>query len=81
MTRTPKHHTRSRSTGYRYEGEFDESAVEHVLKRAVTAKVVTEFDTGRGEQGSLVWFNGYPGRALRAVRDEVRSLMRNPRVY
>lgn len=63
---------KSKTVGYRFEGEFSESSAERVLERALAAGVVTEYDTGRGR---IVWFNGYAGAELRVVRDEVRSIV------
>jgi hypothetical protein len=65
-----------RMVGYRYgfdsDIEFDESAMERILVRATKLGIVTEYDTGRGR---VVWFNGRPGAALRAVRDQVQALI------
>lgn len=72
MTAT-RHIDRARTVGYRFEGDFEEGPVGRVLERARAAGVVTEFDTGRGR---VVWFNGRPGAALRAVRAEVERLAR-----
>lgn len=64
--------SRTRIVKYDYAGEFDEAAMERILQRAKAAGAVTEFDTGRGH---LVWFEGPPGAALRAVRREVWDLL------
>lgn len=61
----------ARSVTYAYEGEFSESAVEKILELAKESGVVTEYDSGRG---SVVWFSGSPGPALRKVREEVRAV-------
>jgi hypothetical protein len=63
---------RSRSTGFRFEGRFDETAVEKILLAGRAQGIVTEFDTGRGR---IVWFNGTPGKALRAIREKIRALV------
>lgn len=63
-------HGRSRDTGFYFTARFNEAAVEKLLEQARARGVVTEFDTGRGR---IVWFNGCPGPALRAVRDAVRA--------
>jgi hypothetical protein len=67
----------SRIIGYAYEAlsdadRVDETPVERVLDKALKQGVVTQFDTGRGLG---VWFNGKPGKALRAVRSQVLRLL------
>lgn len=64
--------SRSRTTGYSYEGTFDEPEMGRLLEAAQTRGVVTTFDTGRGR---IVWFHGAPVAELRAVRRGVRALM------
>jgi hypothetical protein len=64
--------SRSRSVGYDYEGDFNETAMERVLERAQRTGVVTEYDTGRGH---IVWFNGRPGKFLREVRTQVLAVL------
>lgn len=51
---------------------FAEGGMERKLARAKAAGIVSEYDTGRGR---LVWFEGCPGAALRALRDEVRAAL------
>lgn len=65
--------SRSREVGYFFdvvpeERYFNERPMEELLQKALKVKVISEFDTGRGH---CVWFNGRPGPALRALRDEV----------
>jgi hypothetical protein len=52
--------------------DFDERPVEKLLLQAQRDGVVTQFDTGRGH---LVWFNGFPGPELRALRKEVERVV------
>lgn len=60
--------------GYQFSGDFDESAVEKLLIDAARKGVIHHlFDTGRGR---MVWFNGWPGKELRALRDRVLAAMR-----
>ena len=65
----------SRSIGYVIEGEFDEPAAEAILRRAESQGVVVrgQWDTGREH---MMWFNGPPGASMRALRDELRALVR-----
>lgn len=70
-----KHTSKTRVTGYRYEGSFKESDVEKILEAAQKAGVVTEFDTGRG---NLVWFNGPPGPEMRKLRDQIKAIVNPP---
>ena len=65
--------SRGRAVGYRFEGDFDETPIERLLTKAQKDGLVTEFDTGRGR---IVWFNGYPGAALRELRDKVERLVK-----
>lgn len=67
-----------RIIGYRFEGRFrDERAVERTLQRAIASGVVVEGDltVSMDLWMSVVWFNGKPGKALRAVRNEMRALV------
>ena len=66
--------SKSRCICYRFDGPFDESDVEDVLRRARRDDIVFEFDTGRGD---VVWFEGCPGADLRRVRELVKSLIKN----
>ncbi len=65
-----------RSIGYYWrcpEGAcFDETKMDRLLYGARAEGVVTEHDSGRG---TVVWFNGPPGAALRAVRAKVIALL------
>lgn len=75
MKRRGPRPSKTRIVGYHYgwDGlDFDESPMERVLGKAKAAGVVSEFDTGRG---NLVWFEGPPGKALRAVRTQVLALL------
>lgn len=70
----------ARIIGYKYEGTFlDLDKMEKVLQRALDDKVIVEFDFTKSADPTkdFVWFNGRPGKALRAIRDGIRSLM-NP---
>jgi hypothetical protein len=53
--------------------------VEAILRRAEASNIVTQYvakQYGRSDENvDCVWFNGPPGRDLRKVRDEVRSLV------
>lgn len=75
MTAAHRKPCASRSVGYVIDGEFDESAAEAILRRAEAAGVVVrgQWDTGRGH---IMWFNGPPGASMRALRDELRALVR-----
>ena len=68
-------HGKTRNVTYRFEGDFSESRVERILEKARSSGVVTEHDTGRGH---IVWFQGSPGAALRAVREAVRRELAPP---
>lgn len=76
MARHGKKKSASRSVGYVWQppGGFEEGPVERVLERAVRDGTVVpgQYDTGRG---AVVWLVGYPGAALRAVRDAVTALV------
>lgn len=67
-----KKRSKSRVVGYAYEGTFDESVMEVLLRRALGDGVVAEFDAGRG---NIVWFNGHPGEELREVRENVEAIL------
>lgn len=64
--------SRTRIVTYRFEGLFNETAVEKILQTAKRWGVVTEYDTGRG---AIVWFQGPPGARLREVRRMVAELI------
>ena len=66
------HSSRTRVVGYYYTGKFCEVLAERILERARSAGVVTVYDTGRGR---IVWFDGPPGPALRAVRSQVQAVV------
>lgn len=65
---------KTRVVGYRYVGSIDLQTTEVILKRALAAGVVTQYDSNKSMDPTMdcVWFNGHPGKALRAVRDAVR---------
>ena len=68
----------ARIVGYKFEGRFrDAGAVERLLVRSISSGVVTEGDLTVSVDPwlSLVWFNGKPGKALRAVRDQMSALV------
>jgi len=71
MSRRGRGKSIGRVTGFSVEGPFDETAMEKLLEAAKVRGVVTEYDTGRG---AGCWFNGPPGPALRALRDEAVKL-------
>jgi hypothetical protein len=62
----------SRSVTYRFVGPFDESAVERLLERARREGLVFSFDAGRGDE---VWFEGTPGKDLRALRKRIKAVI------
>lgn len=64
--------SRARVVGYYFEGRFDETDMERLLRRACCSGIITEYDTGRG---SVVWFNGRPGRRMRDLRRRVMLLL------
>jgi hypothetical protein len=68
--------SKCRAVGYRWGWKvpvvFDESQVEALLLKAKQEGVVIAFDTGRG---NALWFNGFPGKAMRALVSKVRSLL------
>jgi hypothetical protein len=66
--RNPK----SRVVGYTIWGPFSKDPVP-VLERALANDVITQFDDGRLD---AVWFNGPPGKALRALRDEIQAMVK-----
>lgn len=57
--------SKTRVVGYTIDARFDETAMERLLADAVKRGVVTQYDTGGG---SFCWFNGPPGKELRAVK-------------
>lgn len=66
--------------GYRYDGTIlDLSRMETILRQAKETGHVTQYVAkqygARGEGVDCVWFNGPPGRELRAIRDAVQELM------
>lgn len=64
---------KTRVVGYRFEGTIEDAKAERLLESAQRSGVVTQYDSGRGH---VLWFNGRPGKALRAVRDAVRALVK-----
>lgn len=68
----------SRMTGYRFEGWFDEKEVDRLLSEAVVNDVVAkgQYQAKMYADGGVVWFNGRPGAAMRALRDRVKGLIR-----
>lgn len=56
--------------GFNVPDVFNEHAMTTLLAKAITAGVITQFDTGRG---AIVWFEGTPGARLRALKAEVLS--------
>lgn len=64
---------KTRVVAYKFEGEIDDCAAEQLLANARAHGVVTQYDSGRGH---FLWFNGHPGKALRAVRDAIRNLVK-----
>ncbi len=67
-------HSHSHSVIYKYDvpAGFDEHAVEALLQRARANGVVTEYDAGRG---TVCWFEGPPGVAMRALRELVVEML------
>jgi len=76
MSRKGQGRSTGRTVGYEVKREwplsFKEPPVEKLLLQAQRDGIVTEFDTGRGQ---LVWFNGFPGPELRALRKEVERVV------
>lgn len=63
--------SKTRVIGYKIDAKFDESAMERLLGDALKRGIVTQFDTGRG---SFCWFEGPPGKELRAVRKAAEDI-------
>ena len=64
--------SRSKVVGYRYGAQrFDLVRVEQLLQAALNNGVVTQFVAKRYVDEDVIWFNGRPCKALRAVRNEV----------
>lgn len=70
------HKSKSRIVGYRFEGHFDQLAAEKVLQRAEKAGVITQGVAKMYADGGVVWFDGWPGAELRAVRDQIEEMLR-----
>lgn len=69
----------SRIVGYRFGGDIvDYDRAMELLQRAQGRGVVTQFDGNKSmERGKdIVWFNGRPGRPLRALRAQIAALVR-----
>lgn len=62
---------KTRVVGYKIDATFDESAMDRLLDNAMKRGIVTQFDTGRG---SFCWFNGPPGKELRAVKKAAEDI-------
>jgi hypothetical protein len=63
--------SKSRVTIYKIDAQFRESAMERLLGDALKRGIVTQFDTGRG---SFCWFEGPPGKELRAVKKAAEDI-------
>lgn len=61
---------KSRSIGFRVEGDLQGTNADRILKAAVDKEVVTEFYVGR----QFTWFNGPPGEPLRKLRQRLEAL-------
>jgi hypothetical protein len=62
--------------GYEFSGcRLDVGAANSILERATRQQVVTQFVAKRYTEEDIVWFNGPPGPALRAVRAEIAKLV------
>lgn len=59
-----------RTVGYALTGPLNDALAERMLAQARAAGIVSQFDAGRG---SFLWFNGWPGPALRAFRDRLAA--------
>ena len=68
----------TRVVGYRFGGDIDLDRVTKLLDRALVDGVVTQFDSNKSmERGKdVVWFNGPPGAAMRALRSQIDTLVR-----
>jgi len=63
--------------GYEFDGcRLDVDAARAILDRAARSNVVTQFHAKRYTDEDVVWFNGPPGPALRAVRAEIARLVK-----
>ena len=58
--------------GFKSKIDFSEEEMEKVLASAKKAGYVTQFDTGRG---NCVWFEGYPGKDMRALKKRVLAVI------
>lgn len=76
MSRSGRGEARTRVIQYQIEdpnGHLDDYKAERMLDDARKRGIVTEYDAGRG---SFMWFNGRPGKALRAFRKELERAVR-----
>lgn len=71
MGRNNRQPPKTRVVGYKIDACFDESAMERLLGDALKRGIVTQFDTGRG---SFCWFEGPPGKELRAVKKAAEDI-------
>jgi hypothetical protein len=77
MSRRGKGRSATRVITYSFQAtegkSYPEAPLEAILTEARLQGYVTQFDTGRGHG---VWFNGRPGKKLRALRDVVEAYVR-----
>jgi hypothetical protein len=67
--------SKTRVVGYHFDGaRFPIEVVHRHLQHARAVGIVTEFHAKRYTDEDVVWFNGPPGQALRAVRDAIGRL-------
>ncbi len=67
--------SKTRIVSYKYDGAFDEPAVDRLLDRARRDGVITECDCGsRSDLGTIVWFEGPPGPRMRMLREQIFAL-------
>ena len=73
MSRRGHGRSSSRVVQYRLHsptGTLDDSLAETLLAAARAAGIVTNYDAGRGHD---LWWEGPPGAAMRAFRDEMNA--------
>lgn len=64
----------TRVVGYRFGGDIDLDHVTALLNEAQRHGVVTQFDFAKSMTPGQddIWFNGPPGRAMRALRAQIK---------
>ena len=69
----------SRLIGYRFGGDIDLVRASQLLSAAMARGIVTQFDGIKSMTRGMdvLWFNGPPGRAMRALRTQISALVRD----